>query len=834
MAGPLAAAALPKPASPLASSPHPSSQDSHIRSHHSSHSSSSIGVPLVSSTTNTLTHKLTAALSTTYLDPEIRRTLDILADRGIDHNTPRVRRNLRLDIQHDVLLRNTAVLSDFGEVAAELKNVGQVLESLKAACQEVRGAVKNAKGELDPVLDEATGLEDARWKGEIKRRLLEGLESRVCVTEEERHLLVSAEDIFAGHTGDDGEGFFQALRKVKRIHQRDCEVLMTAENQRLALDVMNDTTSLLEKAYQKVYRWINREFQIMKPGQNQDETVDVDGVVSIKNEDSRNLYLEDPQLNSRLRRALHVLADRPGLFASVLNGFAEARRGVLADSFRRAVSLSENVGTTLGRNDASSAAISNTTTTDERPIGFVAHDPLRYAGDMLAWCHSAMVSEREALESLFMNVDDNDPSELDYRGLTQGDISSDKTEDEKQTQSFDWSQALRDLVNLDLDGVTHVLCSRVEIVIQGLIDPVTAHKMRHLLVFYQNTFSRLFGGDSSVSNLESESIVDEGKNQKPARPRTFASAIPDLAELASEKVKYLLHEMVALLESGNISRVASSDVNPPDYLIEALETLAALARAEADSLVSEADTAQLGDEFQHVIVMGLDPYFAIIEKNSEMIANTEQRLIFKMNCLMAIQDTIAVSQILSSRTPADLQSRIRDEVHTLRKSLIETQASFFRSKSGLEDIHSALSPHLQSTTTTTRSLDINDSLIPHISTLPIFQSSKLLPLAQKLDAFLPSALVDALEQLHKLNSASLAKEVTETAAEVFVDEFERVEDVLLKVDEYQEKQRLTESENAGDGGEGKQREGEEAGTGLDKSLRMMYPRTSHEVRVLLS
>lgn len=724
-------------------------------------------------------------------------------------------------------------MADFGGVAAELKNVGRVLESLKTACQEVRGAVKHAKGEIDPVLDEAAGLESARRKGEMRRRLLEGLRNRVCVTQEERSTLTGAEDIFAEH---DGKHFFETLGKVRRVHQRDCEVLLTAENQRLALDVMNDTASLLEKAYQKVYRWTTRELQIMNPGRIRDESNDNDNIASMRDKDSRNLNLEDPQLNSRLRRALHALADRPGLFSSVLNGFSEARRGVLADSFRRAVSLSENIGKTRGR-AGSSAGVSTAPTTDERPIGFVAHDPLRYVGDMLAWCHAAMVSEREAVESLFLNVDDNDPFESHYGGLVQDEIEEGRTDDQKQTRSFDWSQTLRDLVALDLDGVTHVLHSRIEVIIQGLIDPVTAHKMRHLLLFYRSTFSRLIGGDINVSDAQFQVIPDEEKsNNAPRLGTSLVSTLCKLTEQASDKVKHLLHESVALIDSGNVLSVATPDANPPDYLIEALETLGALARAEADSLVPDTDAANFGGEFENVIVMGLGPYFHLVEKNSEVIANAEQRIIFKLNCLMAIQDTIAVSQILSSRTPANIQSRIRDDVHTLRKDLIETLASFFRAGSGLGELLDAFSTHLPSITTT-RFADIEDSLASTLSTLPVLQPSKLLPLAQRLDAFLPSALVDALEQLQKLSSASLAKEITETAADVFVDEFERVEDVLLKVNEFQERQGLEEAENGGkkEKGAGEERP-EEAGAGLalDKSLRMMYPRTSHEVRVLLS
>jgi len=35
-----------------------------------------------------------------------------------------------------------------------------------------------------------------------------------------------------------------------------------------------------------------------------------------------------------------------------------------------------------------------------RPIELHSHDPLRYVGDMLAWLHQAIASEREHIQAL--------------------------------------------------------------------------------------------------------------------------------------------------------------------------------------------------------------------------------------------------------------------------------------------------------------------------------------------------------------------------------------------------------------------------------------------------
>lgn len=45
-----------------------------------------------------------------------------------------------------------------------------------------------------------------------------------------------------------------------------------------------------------------------------------------------------------------------------------------------------------------------------RPIEMHAHDPRRYLGDMLAWVHQSLASERELLTALFGTDDLDSPS----------------------------------------------------------------------------------------------------------------------------------------------------------------------------------------------------------------------------------------------------------------------------------------------------------------------------------------------------------------------------------------------------------------------------------------
>jgi hypothetical protein len=212
-----------------------------------------------------------------------------------------------------------------------------------------------ANHEIAPVLEEASGLITQRKQVETKQQILGAFNSHFLVSDDETASLTStAEPV--------NEEFFQTLTRVKKIHH-DSQVLLGTEDQRLGLEVLEQSSKQINAAYQKLYRWIQREF--------------------------KTLDLENPQINTSIRRSLRVLAERPALFQSCLEFFAEARENILSDSFYAALSGSvETQNLTI------------------KPIEFQAHDPLRYVGDMLAWVHSTTVSEREALEVLFISDGD--------------------------------------------------------------------------------------------------------------------------------------------------------------------------------------------------------------------------------------------------------------------------------------------------------------------------------------------------------------------------------------------------------------------------------------------
>lgn len=86
--------------------------------HSSIRASSPASTPLSPPTqrSNALSNRLTSVLSASYADSDIRDALETLSLRGV-HNTAETRRQLRLDVQKEVVECNAEIVRDFGKVA---------------------------------------------------------------------------------------------------------------------------------------------------------------------------------------------------------------------------------------------------------------------------------------------------------------------------------------------------------------------------------------------------------------------------------------------------------------------------------------------------------------------------------------------------------------------------------------------------------------------------------------------------------------------------------------------------------------------------------------------
>lgn len=580
----------------------------------------------------------------------------------------------------------------------------------------MRSHIAAANRETGPVMEEASSLMQQKNQAETKQQILDAFSAHFIVSDDEVTTLTStAEPV--------DEDFFQTLTRVKKIHH-DCQLLLGTEDQRLGLEVLERSSKQINAAYQKLYRWIQREF--------------------------KTLDLENPQINASVRRSLRVLAERPTLFQNCLDSFAEARENILSDSFHAALT-----GTALDSQ--------NLTT---KPIEFQAHDPLRYVGDMLAWVHSTTVSEREALEVLFIS----DGDEI-KKSIQAGLESEPWLRGEGDEEVFDGKKALNQLVSRDLIGVARLLRQRTEQVVQSHDDATLAYKIANLIGFYKSTFVKLLGANSEVLEIF-DTLESSAMRQFRANMRDHVAAVQgDLA-------------------------VAPVDLSPPEFLEGALQMLRVLAKSY-DTSIAMVDSN--GDGFHSVLAETLDPFMSGCENLGKSLSAPDNN-IFALNCLMAAKAALAPYYFAKDRL-----SELEETMSEHTANLAEYQHQYLVDASGLGILLEALS-------------NLSDSVddLKSLPELDAFQPEALITASQQLDEFLPSALIDAAENLKRLQNRTIVQNITDEAAEKFCEDFEFVESKIMAADDLL----YTEDEH-------KQEE-------PVPSLRDLFPRTSGEIRVLLS
>ncbi|PHH58475.1 hypothetical protein CDD81_5711 [Ophiocordyceps australis] len=391
--------------------------------------------------------RIAHVLSASYSDTEFSQILQLLDESPL-RNDAATRRQIRLQAERRVIDYNGAALDNFERVAQQLRRLNTIRERVNGLYHATRRNVAPAHERTQPHLEEAIALLQQRHRLQVKQRILAVVNQRFVMPEDHIVLLTSS-----AHQVDDA--FFEVLDKVKQI-RRDCELLLGFENQTLGSDLMEQTSANINLAFQKLHTWLQRQFKA--------------------------LNLESTQINSTVRCALRSLAERPSLFRSCLSLFGEARERTLSNAFHAALTGT----TTSGISDLS-----------VKPIDLGAHDSLRYVGDMLAWVHSATVSEREALEVLFLA----EGQQLGQRFKTghvkeswcrltdsKGNDGHDCNNHLEGSTVFNPLVALNELVDQDIKGACQLLRQRVEQVIRSSEETIIAYKLAALIAFYRITF----------------------------------------------------------------------------------------------------------------------------------------------------------------------------------------------------------------------------------------------------------------------------------------------------------------------------------------------------------
>lgn len=195
---------------------------------------------------NALHSRITALLSTSYADLDLRDTLSLLPP------VPPNPRTWRLDTQSDLLQANTEIISDFGRVAAQLSHVGVALQNLSRTTAALRQHVHAASSTTAAILADADEILSAQHTVANQSRLLAAVTQHFLLTDAETAHLTSP-------TSPLDDTFFHLLSRAQRLHHETHHLLSAhPSSPRLGQDVLAQTSRTLDAAYQRLSRVLLR------------------------------------------------------------------------------------------------------------------------------------------------------------------------------------------------------------------------------------------------------------------------------------------------------------------------------------------------------------------------------------------------------------------------------------------------------------------------------------------------------------------------------------------------------------------------------------------------
>ncbi|CBQ71398.1 related to conserved oligomeric Golgi complex component 6 [Sporisorium reilianum SRZ2] len=522
-------------------------------------------------------------------------------------DTARARRDLDKDIRQRMLSATDDMIAVLHTVDRGLVQLSDDVAAMHTSCNAVQNKLRAAEESSRYLVEHAEGLEKQRAAALTQAQVATLFLSRFTLCEAERASIYSREVRV-------GEELFRAMDKLQRIRS-ECQVLlqgseaasgsMAGGGTRAGMEIMSATAHDLEQAYQKLYKWCSFEFR-----QPVKEGLEV-----------------SPSLREATRRLKHARQD---LLRSALTTLVQTRSAILATAFTAALTVGAGPPTYL-----------------PGPIELHAHDPLRYVGDMLAWIHQSVASEREFLTALFDEQEGEGGRRIGQRrrGL---EGSLDLTGTDAASLRLGAGEALvREVLNSILDACCRPLKVRVQQTLRSQEGSVTSYRLAHLVQFYRSTMDKTIGTRASLSRTLGEvaqaavrAFADTVERQRRGIERYEGVVEADLA---------LPPPLVATLGTlkeltGEFSRSLAEDAplphDPDSHAAAAAEPPAA----------PESTRASLTN-FDFVLVNLVDPLVAMVQRmahthvakrpraRTEAAAHWES-LLFTCNCLEALCATL--------------------------------------------------------------------------------------------------------------------------------------------------------------------------------------------------
>eukprot|EP01018_Ginkgo_biloba_P011038 Gb_06250 [translate_table: standard] len=670
-----------------------------------------------------LSRKLKKVLEARTDSPDLLASLNTLSSFYTD-NTQQARRNLRSTIEKRALSINQEFLTASESAQKALDAVEQEVAGLAECCEKIAKALNSCSAATGDIVTTTERL---------KQELENTTQRQEIVSSFLRDYQLSQEEVNALREEDLNENFFKALARVQEIHS-NCKMLLRTHHQRAGLELMDMMAVYQEGAYERLCRWVQAECRSL--GDN-----------------------DTPEVSDLLKTAARCLKERPVLFKYCTEEVANTRHNAL---FRRFISA-------LTRGGPGGMP---------RPIEVHAHDPLRYVGDMLAWLHQALASERELVLALFS------PDATVNIGPTARRFSRDSDGDYIKPEAN-----MAFVLDRIFEGVCRPFKVRVEQVLQSQPGLLLAYKLTNILEFYSYTISDLLGQETALSVTL--------WNVKDAAQRTFFDILkargdkllryPSLVAVdlspppaVGEGVSVLLE----LIDTYNSMLVPASGKKPDfDPVISALlDPIIQMCEQAAEAykskgLVHSSRRNSTGFDSGHKLGHRPSSSMEAILSNNVPAASSQGidslRKIFLINCLSAIQQPLMGHEITATFVKG-LGAAIESHIN----SLVDKEVVAILGRCGMLKKVSYIQDHskksLQSEITTKEDTDINQPLaeVEEMSLSSVSESLKLF-------FVLVAGKEGSLPEFEQLQVPQLRAEVCSRVARALAEAYELVYNAVL-------------------------------------------------------
>ncbi|PWY99918.1 oligomeric complex COG6 [Testicularia cyperi] len=544
-----------------------------------------------------------------------------------------------------------AILSQVDQALLRLSDDVAVMHS---SCDAVHEKLVNADITSRYLVEHAEGLQRQRDSAETQAEISRLFLQRFTLSDRERALLYSKELRV-------GQDHFEVMDKLTRI-RKECQILLqeaetslsasstsstaASSSTKAGLDIMRSTSEDLEQAYQKLYKWCSFEF--------------------------RQPIKEGLEVSRSLREAVFRLKmARQDLLRSALSTLTQTRSSILANAFMAALTVGAGPPTYL-----------------PGPIERHAHDPMRYVGDMLAWIHQTVASEREFLTSLFGEKEGEGGRRIGQRrrGL-EGSVDLTNASDPETLLLGPGEALVREVLNQNLDGCCRPLKIRVQQTLRSQDGSVTTYRLAHLVHFYCQTMERTIGTRASLSKALGElaqlglaAFLETLDRQRRGLERY--EDMPDVNLLPPPPVLATTGTLKELLSEYSRSLVDDGSGNATGTNASA----AVMNQASQTKVTVKAVSLQ---DFDFVLEGLVDPMVALWERMASLlvakrgwgVAEGEARwasLIFTLNCLDHVLSLLSPFTFAQAKT-----DQLQQAQNANAEQLVETHFSDLAVSSGL-------------------------------------------------------------------------------------------------------------------------------------------------------